>query len=176
MLGFDAVVPLDISKLDMTLVRKLQAIPNMVKHLDDWVLAPDKDLLPRLNEYAAILKRICPLPRNVRLFRGFDPSSSYQDTLGLSEKGFFRNKVRSFAVGEKISYTILNPLSFSTSEDIAKAFGDTVVVLSKIPDNYIWLCDELSYLISVERKVSPQSQKEVIVLPPATLELTVVRK
>jgi len=176
MLGWNAVEDIDVSKLNRSLITKLEGISGLVETIDDWVLTPDKELLTPLITYAKLLKPFNDIPKGSRLFRGFDPKSDYQDTLGLSYKGFFVNKVRNYSVGYEFSYVTENPISFTTSERIAGEFGSTIVELKELPNDYIWLSDELSYLISKRRKIKPETQKELIVLPTAVLKLKVIKK
>lgn len=176
MLGWNAVEDIDISKLNKVLINKLGNISGLVEAIDNWVLTPDKKLLPTLLNYAKLLKSFNDLPEGTRLFRGFDPKSNYQDTLGLTYKGFFVNKVHNYSVGHEFNYIIENPISFTTSERIAGEFGSTIVELKELPNDYIWLSDELAYLISKRRNIKPETQKELIILPPADLKLKVIKK
>lgn len=176
MFGPSAVKDINLSKLDKTLVSKYERYPEIIELLDDWILSPDGDLLDKLRSHTRTLQSIARLKIGTKLYRGFDPKSSYQDTMGLSKKGWLFNEVRDHEVGNTFDYPITRPISFTTDLDIAKAFGKTIVQLVSIPNDYIWITDELSSLISKRRGIGPETQREVIILPPQDLSFKIINK
>jgi len=162
--------------LDKTLIAKYERHPDIIELLDDWILAPDGDLLAKLRTHTRTSQSISRLKIGTKLYRGFDPTSSYQDTMGLSIKKWLFNEVKEHRVGDTFEYSIERPLSFTTDIDIARAFGKTIVQLVSIPDDYIWITDELSSLVSKRRGIGPETQREVIVLPPQNLKFKIIGK
>lgn len=176
MFGSDAVKAVDESTLDQSRLKRYNQHPEMIELLDDWILSPDADLLEKLRPYVKKFESIARLRVGTKLYRGFDATSSYQDTMGLSKKKFLFNEVLKHDVGDSFNYVISKPLSFSTDIDIARAFGKTVVELTSLPGEYIWITDELSTLISRRRNIGPETQKEVILLPPEELTFKILSK
>jgi hypothetical protein len=67
-------------------------------------------------------------------------------------------------------------LSFSTDLDIAKSYGN-VIVESRLPlcsVNALVITDELAYLVCERQGIPAETQKEVIVLPPFTLNFRII--
>lgn len=163
-----AEMPLDEKDVDMAKVQALRKHMPLVKALDQWILTPDHDLLPRMRELEKVVRHIYTLPRVMTLYRGFD-LNSHQDSLGLKKLPH---------VGQNVHFeSDSKPLSFSTEIDIARAFGG--VVLSAQFDtrktSMLYITDELSYLVSELRNLDLRTQKEVVILPPSKFDATVVQ-
>lgn len=162
--------PIDPKALDQEKLTALSQHPELIKQLDKWILSPDKGLLPALMRLAEIVNLLYGFTDLV-LYRGFDASISYQDTMGLTSK---------CAVGEHHTYDLPNPLSFSTERSIAQSFsGGKVVVQTIINPHHVHalvVTDELSFLVSELRNIDPETQKEVIVFPPASIKFTILEK
>lgn len=85
-LGMVAYVPeltYELDDVDRKIVDKMLRYPELLKAIDDWISVPDQELLLQLREAARVFT---PLQRRFnypKLFRGFDPKSILQDTMGL---------------------------------------------------------------------------------------------
>lgn len=178
MFGSDAERPINIRKLNPVTVKKFQSNPGLIALLDAWVLVPNNDHLPDLIKAAETVRRIQPPQLPHKLFRGFSVSSSYQDHMGLVDKGWFSNSIKKEVVNKPQQYALTRPVSFTTNLGIAKAFGDTIITIPSISviDHCIWLSDELSYVIALHRNLKkPMTQDEVVVLPSVkTITITVL--
>ena len=164
----DSAQVIDFTKIDQDKLAALSHHTELLKQLDRWILHPDKTLLPSLHALAKIVNDMYEF-RDMPLYRGFDPSIAYQDTMGLPQQ---------YAVGQRHDYPLVNPLSFSTELTIAQAFGPTVVRTVVNPKKQLGLVitDELSVLVSQLRNIRPETQKEVIVFPPAVIQFTIIEK
>lgn len=141
-----------------------------MKSVDDWILVPNKNTLKQLEHVLSILRHIQPVRLPEYLYRGFSPKSSYQNTMGLSDKGFFWNTVKHHKVGDVFTYQLRDPVSFTSNIDIARAFGDTIIEVSTVglKDHALVLTDELCYVVGKLRNHTQKyTQDEVIVLPSA---------
>ena len=169
--------PIDFRQLNQTVLKTLARHPDLVAVVDDWILMPDRKHLVDLIAAGKVLEKIQPFPRQ-RVWRGFDPASSYQDTMGLSKDWILWRQALKHEVGERFEYTQQHPMSFATDLDIAQAFGRTVVEidLTVLRNSVVWVSDELSALISDRRNIQPVTQREVIVLPHGPLSFTIYQK
>jgi len=155
-----------------------------MKAADDWVMLPDRTLLPKLKELSVLVKKLYKGKRHFaspfKAYRGFDPDGASQDTLGLAEKGFWKNKIKEHKVGDEFEYnSSIAVLSFTPMESIARAFGKTVVEITVDPnkDDYLFLTDEICVLIGKRRNHNKfYRQSEVIMFPPYTLHFTIKQK
>lgn len=171
-----ASASLDEVKLDVARLQALEQHENLLQALDNWVLAPDKRLYPQLLQLATVVRKLYPLGHRMQLYRGFDPQSPYQNTMGLSERGFLSNSEKPFKVGETHTYTCDDaPLSFSTDPGIARAFGKVVVraIIDPQHTNALVITPELAALVSKRRNIKPETQHEVIVLPHTVLHFVI---
>jgi hypothetical protein len=177
--SFRSTIPLDTTHLSRSHLQQLKQREDLLEALDEWVLSPDAKLLPKLKELAQFLAKIYGLNHKLTVYRGFDPDDSYQDTMGLSEKGFFSNKVHPHEVGQIFRYASKDrPLSFSTDLEIAHAFGTTVITTTLDPahQSFLILTDELMALLSERRNIPAETQKEVILLPPFDIVFSILQK
>lgn len=164
-----AVIGLSPDDVDMNKVKQLKQRPDLIKDLDAWILSPDRDLIPRMQELAALVNSLYTHPKVLTLYRGFD-LGSYQDSMGLKTLPH---------VGQSIQFdSEERALSFSTEINIARAFGGTVVAvqLNTAKAHFLDITPELCYLVCEERNLdNHETQKEVLVLPPFDLQGTVVQ-
>lgn len=167
---------IDPLKLDKEILNKLEKHPELIEILDDWILSPDTALLPKLKQVMLTFNKIQPPPSFDKIYRGFDRTSSYQDTMGLSKKGFFRNTVSKFNLGDKLLYESANPLSFTPDLKIAKDFGSLIVFTqwSKVKERAFYITDEMSYLVSKRRNLQAATQSEIVVFPGKPIEFTIM--
>ncbi len=177
--AWDAEQALDLTQLSKEKMDKLREHTYLLDALDHWIMIADMSLKGILEELAKVVNNLYGFKGGMEVYRGFDPKSSFQDTMGLSDKGFFGNAVKEYAANHTFVYSNRrNPLSLSTSYQIAQAFGPTVVRVRLDPKkvNFLRITDELAALISERRKIKPMTQKEVIVFPPYELTCHVVEK
>lgn len=162
-------LPIDLDRLDHKKMDELAQHPQLINALDSWILAPDRELVPPLTNLGKIVSELYGFKRDMVLFRGFDPSKTHQDKMGLAS---------SCKVGEQHDYRLHSPLSFSTSENIANAFGTLTVQATVNPAHTpaLVITDELATLVSRLRNINPETQKEVIVFPPANIEFIILKK
>lgn len=165
----------DVKKLDDEVTVAYMAMPDAIKLLVRWVELPDMHMYTELKDVAEQLKAIKPLPEGTNLFRGFYPTSAYQDTMGLMERDWLGSKVKPHHIGESYEYALKRPLSFTTDQSMAEAYGSTVVQLHNQPEAYVWITDELNLLIATAMRKEAKSEKEVIVLPSFDSRYTIVK-
>jgi hypothetical protein len=164
----DGAKKIDVNKLDQGKLHLLSSQTELLKALDNWILSPDRNLLPSLTELAKIVNRLYNF-KELQLYRGFDMKLGYQDNMGLSGTPE-QNK--------HYEYRCHSPLSFSTDLSIAQTFG-SVVVLTHLNVNQtdaLVVTDELATLVCQLRNIAPETQKEVIVFPPAVVKFEVIEK
>jgi hypothetical protein len=179
MFSSDAVKLVDSSRLDKSILSRLEKHIELVKLVDDWVLSPNAELLPKLIVAAKVFRSIQLLPKAVMLYRGFDPDSNYQDPMGLQDSWSLWRVAKKHEVGDKFTYVNEKPLSFTTDIGIARAFGSTVVKVSQttVQNEFLWISDEISFLISRLRNLDEaETQKEVILFPRKTIHFTICEK
>lgn len=164
-----AVRTVDQSKLDHAKLEELSQHPDLLKVLDSWVLAPDRELVPALKRLGEIVTGLYGFRKDLVLYRGFDPNKRYQDLMGLSKAN---------CVGDRCDYRLHSPLSFSTEEGIAEAFGPTLVRTMANPAHtpMLVITDELSTLVSRLRNINPETQKEVILFPPTNIDFVILKR
>lgn len=165
----------NVKKLDDEATVAYMALPDAIKLLVRWVELPDMHMYTELMDVAEKLKAIKPLPEGTSLFRGFYPTSAYQDTMGLMKRDWLGANVKPHLPGEVYEYTLERPLSFTTDQSMAEAYGSTVVQLHGDPEAYIWITDELNLLLATAMRKEPKSEKEVIVLPPFDSRFTIIK-
>lgn len=165
----------DVKKLDNEITVAYMTMPEAIKLLVRWVELPDMHMLNELMDVAEKLKAIKPLPDDTNLFRGFYPTSAYQDTMGLMERDWLGAKVKPHHPGESYEYALERPLSFTTDQSMAEAYGSTVIQLHGHPEAYIWITDELNLLLATARRKEAKTEKEVIVLPPFDARFTIIK-
>lgn len=160
---------LDVNKLDDALIDKLKAHQDILSTLNKWIMSPDSTLLPKLIEASEKLIDLDPRVLPSKIYRGVGLRNGYQDTLSIT-----KNNAR---VGCEIKYTPTRPISFTTNLDIANAFGNVVVEADtkQLAQRYLWISDELSYLVSRMRNIAPMTQDEVIIFPTKIpVDLTII--
>lgn len=165
----------DVKKLDGEATTAYLAMPDAIKLLVRWVELPDMHMLNELMDVAEKLKAIKPLPEGTNLFRGFYPTSAYQDTMGLMKRDWLGANVKPHHAGETYTYALERPLSFTTDQSMAEAYGSTVIQLHGQPEAYVWITDELNLLLATARRKEAKSEKEVIVLPPFDAHFTILK-
>lgn len=175
----DASTEIAEKKLDRAKMQQLQQHEELLQALDNWVRLPDRKLVTPLLELCTVVQKLYDLPAEMLIYRGFDPKSDYQNTMGLSEKGFFHNTVHPYYVGETHQYLLKDaPLSFTLDEGIARAFGKTVVRTRVFPrkERALVMTDELCALVCKRRNIALQTQKEVLLLPEFRIDFVIHEK
>ena len=173
-----AYLPLNQSDLNPQALSALSKYPDLVEALDAWIHCPDKRLIDKLTELASVVDKIYHF-ENITVYRGMDvgflSKTKIQNTMGLTT-GFLNQLKPGVVPGYTFDYTIESPLSTSMSLDVSKAFGSLIVktVISKDTPKLV-ITDELSYLVSKRRNITPMTQKECILLPGKTLTFSVVQ-
>lgn len=174
-------ISIDISKLDMKKVELFETKHiDLVRKLDNWILYPNQNLLTYIVKLSKVVDELYSL-RDITIYRGMTVSkfgSKYQETMGLTETSWLGTaKLKKGVVpGYKFDYTATRATSFSWDENIARAFGNLVVSgVSKYGSPRLVITDELAYIVSKLRKLpDPDTQREVIVLPPSKLSCKVL--
>jgi hypothetical protein len=161
--------PLSLDNISQEKILHLKKYPRLLDALDQWVMFADRRLIPEMRELGHVVQKLYDLPDVLHLYRGFR-LGSFQDSLGISEDAH---------IGQVTHYkTDERSLSFSTDEEIAKAFGNVVVSTDVRSNNaeYLYITDELVVIIHELRKLEQiKTQCEVILLPPMELALKVVQ-
>lgn len=105
-------------------------------------------------------------------------TNGYQDTLGFTTGGWF-NKVRKELFNKPTIREITRPISFTTNQEIALAFGDILVQAKTegLGPHCLIITEELSAAVSIHRNLKTLvTQDEVVVLPTIKkLELTLIK-
>lgn len=170
--------PVDKAKLNLAIVRELEKHPAMLDRLYNWIILPDHDQLKEVTSFLSVLNRLQKLPPITQLWRGLDPGSSYQDTLGFGKTGWLWLSKLDHVVGEVRQMEITKPVSFTYRQDVAEHYGSTVVSCQfrDVKDQCLVFTDELYYAIATRHRIEPVTLAEVIVLPrPAhPIAITVV--
>ena len=165
------ILYLNKTDLNFKIIEKYRAFPKLLEALDNWILMPDKTLLPKLMELTQIVNKIQPLTNDIVAYRGFNNSFflSYQETFGLPKVP---------ELNSVTTRTTTNPMSFSTDIRIARAFGSIILQtqLNIAKHHFLRITDELAYLISIERRKLKEieTQKEIIVFPNTELQIKVI--
>lgn len=170
--------PMDESKLDHKKIEKLLKYPDLLNALDEWIIFPDRNLLPKLKQLSQIVDRLYNFNyQNSKIYRGFSKNNNYQDKMDLIDKHFLFNSLKKdVKPGYEFRYKVTNPISFTTNVNIAKDFG-SIVVESNLPKhNKLVITNELNYIIlKMYNNLKPnKSQYEVIVFPDNTLNCRVI--
>lgn len=168
-----AVLPIEVKSLNHAVLEKYEKHPEFIQILDEWVLVPDYDLLKHFDAIADTFNKIKPLPKTGLIYRGFSTSNFLQNSKFVD--------IKNLNVDDRVDIKLENPLSFTEDMSIATAFGKNVISCRnhQISKDCIYFSDELCYLISKNRGIedSPETQKEILVLPRAKqFEVTIVRK
>lgn len=153
---------------DLEILEKiLEMDERYIKAVDDWILAPNADLLPTIMEFGNLIKGFYE-PQKTYLLRGFGATPEFQDTMGINFDSGFWFKSAKVEVGKNIEYENTKPISFTVDEEIAFAFGKYVVVTAEpvtlFADNFV-ITNEVSVAVSKRRNIEPRTQKEVILYP-----------
>lgn len=156
----NAVMKIDESKLDFSIVEKFKSRLDILEILYDWILIPDKHYLNKLLKIKPEIDKIQPVVLPKILYRGYSSSSgSMQDQMGS----------KYLQVNDVFKYKLVNPISFTAELKIAQSFGNIVItymVDKDIAKQSIYLTDEICYCICKEIVHSePETQKEVIIFP-----------
>ena len=136
-----------IDRYDRQIVEKYYPHVDLIEALDQWILAPDRMLLPRLQQLAELVKVLQPKSIPNTIYRGMDVRSTYQEHLGLSKRGIIFSTPKDIAVGSVQRF--MSPsacISFTSDLEIARAFGKTVVSmdLKHYRGKVLVITDELS--------------------------------
>lgn len=166
----DSCVEVSPDKVSQALVSIYKRNPVEIKALLDWVCKADRSVIPALKSLAQKVSAHEPLQGLTTLYRGFNPNS-FQESLGIKDES-------SIAVGLKGLYkTAERSFSTSTDLDIAKQFGSIVVRCDVDLSQccHLHITDSLAFIIS-EHQGYPKtlSQKEILLLPPITVNWEVV--
>lgn len=128
--GLFAHVPeltFDKEDVDQRIVQQLLKHDKLLQAMDDWIMEPNRDLLPKLREALRVLAPIQKMKWPKELYRGFNVGREGQDTMGLQRAGWFGPKPVDLRPGDKFSYVPEWPLSFTHHEGTAKSYGKVVV-------------------------------------------------
>lgn len=161
------LIPIKDTAIDMTVVAKLRLYPDMLQVLYDWIILPDYNNLSLLVKYLPILNQIQKPPVIMTLWRGIDPTSGYQDKMGLNKTGILWFGKLNHAVGDKLKIEITKPLSFSYRRNVVDHFGSTIIECDykSVKDQCLIFTDELYYAIAEKQRIEATSLSEVIILP-----------
>lgn len=162
-------------QLDPEKMAALQRHDNLIASLDEWVMIPDKRLYPALQKLSEVARQLYKFPPSMTLYRGLDPQSSYQNTMGLSKKGILLNTEKPFRLGELHHYESDQPISCTTSEQIAQAFGKVVIRMKVQPNRpgTLVITQEMAALVCQRRNIELKTQDEVILLPPVQVDFVI---
>jgi hypothetical protein len=178
--GRKLVRPINESGLDTAIMSKLRTRSDLLDALDSWVHIPDRKLLPKLRELGTLIQGIYRFNKPVKLYRGINPEARYPvDLMGLATQGAWKNTVIDFSVGDVFTYDGKeSPLSFTTDIEIARSFGKVVVEIVLNPSKTPVLCmtEEVSAVVCERRRIQPETQEEVILLPSFNINFTVIEK
>lgn len=164
---YSHVTQIKKTDVDMRIVNELLKQSDALEKLYDWIILPDyekfKDVLPQLNIISRIQKSFAPMD----IYRGIDPTSGYQDTMGLKKDGILWFGKLNHAVGDVIELAITKPLSFTDRKDIASEYGSTIIEckFSDVRNQSFVFTKELYYAISLKMNIEPLDVHEIIVLP-----------
>lgn len=169
---------LDLSEIDPIKLRALIGHRNLIEALDDWILYPDRRLINDLKQLALVVNKLYNYRSKIQLYRGFSPRLNYQDSMGLRDgDGSFFSKIKKYKKDDVFHYASDDKaISFSTSRDIARGFGTTLVstVLDPTKQLALIITPELSKIICDRRNITDlQTQEEVIILPPFEIQFTI---
>lgn len=151
-LGLLAYIPeltFDKEDVDMKIVQRMLKYPELLKAIDSWIEVPDQKLVAQLYEAQRVFGPMQKKTNHGKLYRGFDPRSILQDTMGLQSKGWFGPKPSEFQVGDKFSYVTERALSFTHHEGTASVFGGVVVCIdqNRYRGQLLEISPELCYAI-----------------------------
>ncbi len=151
-LGLFVYIPeltFDKEDVDMKIVNRMLRHPELLKVIDDWISVPDQNLLPKLQEAMRVFGPMQKKTNHGKLFRGFNPKSVDQDTMGLQRRGWMGPKPADFRVGDKFSYVTQRALSFTHHEGTASVFGGVVISIdqNRYRNQLLEICPELCYAI-----------------------------
>ena len=173
----DAERPLDKTKLQSSLVEAYRKNTRLLEVIDSWILSPDAELVKSLIWAKEVIDDLQHPSLPQLIYRGMS-TNGYQDTLGFTTGGWF-NKVRKELFNKPTIREITRPISFTTNQEIALAFGDILVQAKtgELGPHCLVITEELSAAISIHRKLKTLvTQDEVVVLPTIKkLELTLIK-
>lgn len=144
---------------------------ELLRALLQWVVFPDYGLVPQLRELGMLVEKLYQLPEKMEIFRGFDPSGQNgQNTLGLGPGAEPSEIVHTYESATRA-------LSYSTDPEIAQSYGALLVhsTLDFKRHNALVITDELAHLICEMKGEIAQTQKEVIVLPPLSIQFKILK-
>lgn len=172
---FDAnhVTPITEREVNMNVVMGLLKHPDALKELYDWIILPDHDKFKDVTKHLTTLAKIQKPKLIMDIWRGIDPSSGYQDTMGLKKSGVLWFGKLNHQVGDIIEMVITKPLSFTDRKDIAAKYGSTIIEIpfSHVKDRVFIFTKELYYAIALNMNVDAFDVHEVILLPKANIPL-----
>lgn len=153
-LGLVAYIPeltYNLDDVDRRVVDRMIRFPDLLKAIDQWVLMPDQELVPILREAARVFTPMQRKHNHAKIYRGFNPKSTDQDTMGLQRQGWFGPRPADFRVGDKFSYVTERALSFTHHEGTASVFGGVVVSIDpkRYQGNLLNIDFDLSHAISL---------------------------
>lgn len=173
----DNTVPVDVSGLNMRIVREYGQHPTLLELITAWVWAPGAGMATALKDAKVLIDSIQPTVLPPVLYRGLSAfvrpkEMRQQDTLGL-----LKAVADEYRFHKRPAVVLTRPTAFTSSYDVAVGFsdpggpGDDGWVIS-IPTvglarRAIVVTDELMAAIAVHQKnrAPLRSQKEVIILP-----------
>lgn len=167
----------DAAALDPEKMAALEQHEELLTALDKWIQMPDPRLYTQLADLSEVVRQTYQLPARLLVFRGFDLHSPYQNTMGLSTRGLMGSEVtvKGVMVGAMHRCRSEEPISCTTDEKIARAFGKIVVNIEinpSVPGTLV-VTPELCALVCKRRNIDLSTQKEVILLPPVDTEFQI---
>lgn len=160
---------LDPSALNYTAMTRYRRHPELIQALRKWTEEGDRSLYHMLRQLSLIVREVQPpCSETLQLYRGFN-IGSFQEAMGIE---------RAPSLGDSGNYSASSRmLSTSTSIEIASGFGEVVVAMPvKLSAcECLPLTAELMTLVAKEQNRQPYTQYEVILLPPISVQYTVVK-
>lgn len=166
------VTPIKQNEVDMRIVNELLKHPEALEQLYEWIILPDHEKFKEVLVQLKVINRIQKPAVPMDIWRGIDPSSGYQDTMGFKKEGVLWFGKLNHAVGDNVKLEIKKPLSFATRKDVAAEYGTTIVEckFSDVRDRAFVFTKELYYAIALKMDIEPLDVHEVILLPkPGTM-------
>lgn len=110
--------------IDYKVVHKLLEHPELLDAILTWIEDIDYSVLPQLKEAKQVFEKIQkPRQRDAKLYRAFNINSG-QQALGLEKNN------KGVKPGEKFTFLVDKPMSFSSYHDVSKVYGDVVVTVN----------------------------------------------
>lgn len=152
-IGLFAYIPehtYDKEDVDQAIVAKYLKHPDILKLIDDWVLEPKQEYVEKLIAANRVIRSIQPVGNYPKLYRGFSPTNTDQERLGLNVKTWWGGeKGKKAQPGAKFKAASERALSFTHHKATASKFGNYVVSIdpNHYRDHLLDISYELCYAI-----------------------------